>query len=37
MDMMLDGRLIVSNEIHINLEGEFIEVDKQEEADTVGA
>jgi polyisoprenoid-binding protein YceI len=36
-DMMLDGRLIVSTEIQINLEGEFIEVDEEKEAETASA
>jgi hypothetical protein len=31
-DMMLDGRLIVSNELQINLEGELLEVDEQQAA-----
>jgi uncharacterized beta-barrel protein YwiB (DUF1934 family) len=29
-DMMLDGKLIVSNEIQINIEGEIIEVKASE-------
>jgi hypothetical protein len=31
-DMMLDGRLIVSNELQINLEGELLEVVEQKAA-----
>jgi polyisoprenoid-binding protein YceI len=33
-DMMLDGRFIVSNEININIEGELVEVEESETADT---
>ncbi len=36
-DMILDGKLIVSNEVQINLEGEFIEVDEQKQAETASA
>ena len=31
-DMMLDGRFIVSNEVQINIEGEFVEVEEKETA-----
>jgi polyisoprenoid-binding protein YceI len=33
-DMMLDGKMIVSNEIHINIEGELLEVAEAETAKT---
>jgi polyisoprenoid-binding protein YceI len=33
-DMMLDGRFIVSNEIKINIEGELVEVEESETAET---
>jgi polyisoprenoid-binding protein YceI len=36
-DMVLDGKLIVSNEVQINLEGEFIEVDEEKKAETASA
>lgn len=36
-DMVLDGKLIVSNEVQINLEGEFIEVDGKKQAQTARA
>jgi polyisoprenoid-binding protein YceI len=31
-DMMLDGRIIVSNQVQINIEGELIEVEESEKA-----
>jgi len=33
-DMMLDGKFIVSNEVQINIEGEFLEVEEKEAART---
>ncbi len=36
-DMMLDGKFIVSNEIRINIEGELLEVQESETANTTGA
>jgi polyisoprenoid-binding protein YceI len=31
-DMMLDGRIIVSNQVQINIEGELVEVEESEKA-----
>ncbi len=36
-DMVLDGKLIVGNEVQINLEGEFIEVDEEKKPETASA
>jgi polyisoprenoid-binding protein YceI len=33
-EMMLDGKFVVSNEIQINIEGEFVEVEEKEAART---
>lgn len=37
LDMLLDGRLVVSHEIKINLEGELVEVEEKKEAEASGS